>query len=299
MKVCYQWKNFGIRSQRTIAQAMKIIAKYQDEGMDLTLRQLYYRFVALGWIENKDREYKRLGSIINDARLAGLIDWNAIEDRGRSLLAPSHWENPAEIIEGCADAYAIDLWEGQDYYVEVWVEKQALESVVSTACDPLDVACFACKGYVSQSEMWRAAGRFKHHYKISEREPVIIHMGDHDPSGIDMTRDIRDRMKMFRIDTHVDRIALNMDQVTELNPPPNPAKLSDSRAEKYIREYGPESWELDAIEPANLQDLIQEAIGKYLDTEKFEARLDRQGIERKLLQQVADGWKNIVEDFEE
>lgn len=78
---------------------------------------------------------------------------------------------------------------------------------------------------------------------------VILHLGDHDPSGIDMTRDISDRLELFGADVEVKRIALNWDQIDEFTPPPNPAKLSDSRAGAYIAEYGDESWELDALEP--------------------------------------------------
>ena len=297
-KITYVPRDFGDAALTMIEQANQIITVYQAQDLVLTLRQLYYRFVADAAIPNTERSYKRLGSIINDARLAGLIDWEAIEDRGRSLNKPASWRNPGAIIDAAASSYALDLWAGQDHRVEVWVEKQALESVVGQACDPLGVPYFACKGYVSQSEMWRASLRFRE-YQRRGATPIVIHLGDHDPSGIDMTRDIADRLAIFRVPLAVKRIALNMDQVEEHQPPPNPAKLTDSRCAGYIERFGDESWELDALEPATLRDLITGAVEEHLDRDTWQAVHDQQEAERSLLQRAAERWDDIVADLEE
>lgn len=276
------------KSSVVIEQANNIIEDYAAQNLTLTLRQLYYRFVANGWIPNKQREYQRLGSIINDARLAGLIDWEAIEDRGRSLNRRSAWNSPAEIINACAKQYALDLWQGQKFRVEVWVEKQALESVIDQAARYWNCPSFACKGYTSQSAMWRAAQRFQM-YMEENQTPVIIHLGDHDPSGVDMTRDIQERLEIFGVSMIVDRIALNIDQVVQHDPPPNPAKLTDSRAKGYITQFGYDSWELDALEPATLHSLIVQTIEtQYLDKRLYEQRKAQQEQERKSLRALAE-----------
>jgi hypothetical protein len=290
-KICYVSRRFSASSLETIVQANRIIVDYQKQGLTLTLRQLYYRFVAGALIPNQQKEYKKLGSTINDGRLAGLIDWDAIEDRGRSLNDITAWSNPAEIIRAAANGYAIDLWQGQRYRVEVWVEKQALEAVIEDAAKPLACPSYACKGYVSQSEMWRAANRLKR-YERAGQTAVIIHLGDHDPSGVDMTRDIRDRLVMFGAHVQVKRIALNMDQIQQYNPPPNPAKTTDSRSMEYIAQHGEESWELDALEPAVLRSLIQKTILSYRDNTKYDLRVARQETERKQLLEVSDNWKH-------
>jgi hypothetical protein len=189
----------------------------------LTLRQVYYQLVSRDLIENSEKSYKHIGNLVNNGRLAGLIDWQAIEDRTRTLRRLSHWETPSEIVESAANQYRRDLWEGQDRYCEVWVEKDALICIVEQAASRLDCPCFSCRGYTSQSEMWGAAMRFIEKSENS-RECVLIHLGDHDPSGIDMTRDIRERLAMFGASVDVKRIALNMPQIEEYNPPPNPAK---------------------------------------------------------------------------
>lgn len=288
MKHRYINKNFRKASLALIEQANEIIETYSAEGYDLTLRQLYYQFVARDIIANRQSEYSRLGSIINDARLAGLIDWNSIVDRTRSYEALGHWDSPADILRSAANSYHIDLRSDQDEYVEVWVEKDALVGVIEKACTPLDVGYLSCRGYVSQSAMWRAAQRFKE--AESYHETTLIHLGDHDPSGIDMTRDIQDRLRMFGTSVTVERIALNMPQIEEHQPPPNPAKTTDSRYDSYIAEYGDESWELDALDPRILVELITEAVEQRTQQGFFNAQLAIQESQRKEIRKIADDW---------
>jgi hypothetical protein len=229
MKICYIEKRFSSYSKGIIKQANSIIDEYQAAGFTLTLRQLYYQFVARGLIDNQTTEYKRLGSIINDARLAGLIDWAALEDRTRNLAKHSAWSSPQQILKGAAQSYAIDMWENQPNYCEVWVEKEALNGVIQDACAEHRVPSFACRGYTSQSEQWAAGQRLA---RMAQGGQVItiFHLGDHDPSGIDMTRDNTDRLEMFiskhceGYEFHFIRLALNMDQVEKYSPPTKPGQ---------------------------------------------------------------------------
>jgi len=289
-KIDYVPKRFTTKSVQLIEHANTIIDEYLADDLKLTLRQLYYQFVARDLIPNTHREYKKLGKVVADARLAGLIDWEAIEDRTRKKEENSHWSGPASIVRACADQFAIDKWADQPFYVEVWIEKEALAGILEAACKPLDVTWFSCRGYVSLSEMWVAARRIME--RAANRKPVIIHLGDHDPSGMDMTRDIVKRMDTF-LTTHgfpalkVDRIALNYDQVEEYQPPPNPTKLSDSRADGYVEEYGYSSWELDALNPTVLIDLIQGTVTNHMDQSLFEKAQDIEHKHRAKLRKIA------------
>lgn len=289
MKQFYKDFNFRQKTREIIEQANEIIQEYAIEGYDLTLRQLYYQFVARDIIPNKQSEYKKLGSIINDARLAGLIDWESIVDRTRKQQCNSHWNNPAEIIATAAESYAIDTRADQDTYLEVWVEKDALVGVIERACQPLDVGFLSCRGYVSQSAMWRAAQRLR---RTTSIDNVILHLGDHDPSGIDMTRDIQDRLDMFNARTKVKRIALSMEQVKTYSPPPNPAKTTDSRYNSYIDEYGDESWELDALDPRVITSLIESHVNENTDQKLRDSFIEKQEVDRKKLQEISDSLKN-------
>jgi hypothetical protein len=293
MKKKFIDKNFAPATLKLIDQANNIIAEYLGAGMRLTLRQLYYQFVSRDLIANQQKEYKRLGAILSDARLAGLVDWSALEDRTRSLRGNTHWDNPGQIVRAAARTFRLDHWEGQSYRPEVWIEKEALSGVIAGICNELDVDYFACKGYVSQSEMYDAAMRLISYAKSEGQIPVIIHLGDHDPSGIDMTRDIIDRQDTFLADVEVKRIALNMDQVLTYSPPPNPAKVTDSRCAGYIEKYGRESWELDALEPKVLRRLIKDTVLEYRDEAKYREVMELEEEYKDVLARVERDWETL------
>lgn len=298
--ITYKEKTFRPASREMIQQANQIIDAYICDGFSLTLRQLYYQFVARdlfpdSWrnaagTTNNPQSYQKLGALINGARLAGLVSWLAIEDRTRNIVKQPHWNDPAEIIEASAEQYRIDKWRDQKHRVEVWVEKEALAGVIEPVCKELDVSFLACRGYVSQSEMWGASKRLS----AQGQDPVVIHLGDHDPSGIDMTRDIDDRLYMFGGTMTIDRIALNFDQVEQYEPPPNPAKMTDSRFASYAAQYGDESWELDALEPKVLAQLIRDAVAKYRDDEKYAEQLIREKEQRDKLGAIA---QDILDEY--
>jgi hypothetical protein len=282
LKILYTPRKFGKSSIAIVEQANTIIDEYAADGYDLTLRQLYYQFVSRDLLRNTQKEYKRLGSIINDARLAGLIDWDRITDRTRNLQSLSHWDSPGDIVHACAKQFRFDKWAAQPLRIEVWIEKEALAGVFERICNELDVPFFSCRGYVSQSEMWAAAQRLKAY--TPKQKAVILHFGDHDPSGIDMTRDIQDRLKLFRCRVDVHRLALNMDQVEEYEPPPNPAKATDARFNGYQSEHGDESWELDALDPPVLAALVRDWVEERRDAAAWaDSEEDEQEARKRLL----------------
>jgi hypothetical protein len=293
--------------------ANTIIEKYQAMGLILTLRQLYYQFVAHDHFEKKytlvgsrwvldmgggtinaEPNYKMLGSVINDARLAGLIDWDAMEDRTRELVQHPTWNSPQEIIKSAYHSFRRDLWERQPNYVEVWVEKDALVGVIEAACKGLRVPFFACRGYTSQSSQHEASMRLSQQIGYG-RKVTILHLGDHDPSGIDMTRDNTDRLRMFIEHTYGDtsdvfafkRLALNMDQIELYQPPPNPAKAADSRFDSYVDLYGDTCWELDALEPSVMRSLIEDEVSDLIDPDLWEEDEEREERERDWLLQLS------------
>lgn len=309
----YVPRNFSGDSLAVIEHANGICESYQGQGYDLTLRQLFYQFVSRDLLPNTERSYKRLGSIVNDARLAGLLDWRYIVDRTRNVRGGAHWKSPAEIIETAAKGFNIDKWEGQGTRVEVWIEKDALVGVLQQCCPGEDVNYFSCRGYTSQSEIWGAAQRLGKHIKAG-KNVVVIHLGDHDPSGIDMTRDIEQRLAMFIAQDvlaapaglhpeeyldelgerlTIERIALNIDQVRAYDPPPNPAKLTDSRARGYISNFGRSSWELDALEPSVLAGLVKRAVRQYRDDDLWDERVALENSERKILTATHERWPEV------
>jgi hypothetical protein len=287
-------KKFHAATVTVIEQANAIIAEYEDQGFSLTLRQLYYQFVARGLIKNTVSEYKRLGVIVNDGRLAGVIDWDAIEDRTRELERYRSFVDPADAVEETARYYCEDPWQSQSYRPEVWIEKDALIGVIEGVCSDFHLPHFACRGNVSQSEQYKAGKRFAR-YLAGGLTPIVLHLGDHDPSGLDMTRDNRERLAMFAgEEIEVRRIALNMNQVRQYRPPPNPAKETDTRFSAYVENYGTEqSWELDALAPNVIADLIRAEIEKLIDHSKWRKAEAKSRDNRAILAKASANWAKV------
>jgi hypothetical protein len=283
MKQAYQSINIRKAGLDLIEHVNRVIDDYQDAGYTLTLRQIYYQLVAGAIIENTETSYKNIGNLINNGRLAGLIDWEAIEDRTRVIRKQSAWDSPAQILQDAARAYQRNLWETQDNYIEIWVEKDALIAVVEQAANQFNCPCFSCRGYSSQTAIHDAAMRFIEKAEQG-KDCILIYLGDHDPSGLDMTRDIRERLIGFDARVDVRRIALNQDQVDLYKPPVNPAKITDSRAKEYIAKHGIHSWELDALSPEVIGGLIANAIEINLDQKRFNRAKEQQESERQALQ---------------
>jgi hypothetical protein len=299
MREAFVFKRFRESSLAVIDQANAIIDEYREKGFTLTLRQLYYQFVARDLIANKQSEYKRLGSIINDARLAGHIDWSAIEDRTRYLRHIQTYNSPRELIARAAKGYAENVWADQPYYCEVWIEKDALVGVIERVCNRWRVPYFPCRGYNSQSEQYEAGKRLDAANARGKRV-IVFHLGDHDPSGIDMTNDNRDRLRMFSASSvlTVQRLALNREQVDRYNPPPNPAKDTDSRFEEYRRQHGEHCWELDALNPEVIENLIEENIQNIINTRAFNAALRQESASENAITRVADHWSEVYDFLE-
>ena len=274
MKEKYKDINFRKSSLDRLEQINGIIQEYEKDGYDLSLRQLYYQLVSRGHIENAEKSYKSLISLVTDGRMAGLIDWDAITDRTRVLREERldyHGENvvnikrevTAALTRAIDGSFSSSVWARQLYYVECWAEKQAVEEIVERAAQQVYIPYFSARGYASATAMHEAAERFIRWRDEEDKECVLIYVGDHDCSGLDMDRDIGERLEMFGATVEIRRIALTLDQVHENNLPPNPGKETDSRFPEYQRKYGAHTWELDALSPRTLHSLIVEAVGEY------------------------------------
>lgn len=292
-KIKYIDRDFSPEVLSMIFHANKIIKEYESDGYALTLRQLFYKFVSRNILPNTERSYKNLGNWVNDGRLAGLIDWGDIQDRTRGLEARSHWGVPADIMETVSKQFMIDMWARQKYRPEVWIEKDALVGVIERVCWELDVPYLSCRGYTSQSEMWTGGQRIQEWSEEKGQVPVIFHLGDHDPSGKDMSRDIVKRLNLFAGEVELIRLALNIEQVQRFKPPPNPTKVTDSRSSAYIAEFGRECWELDALEPKFMVALVRTAVEALIDKKIWKQDEARLADCRKRLATVAQNWDDV------
>ena len=332
-------KRFNPVHLEVIATANQILRDYAAQGYDLTLRQLYYQFIAKdafpdAWLrvvggqhagklatqvakkhgeealsgvqltKNSQKNYDMLGDIVSDARLAGKLDWHAIVDRTREIQTWSTHDSPAEAFRQALQYYQIDPWENQPKQIEIWVEKEALASVIERVAQKWLCPYLSCRGYISQSSAFQAFERIEERLETTGQETHILHLGDHDPSGVDMTRDNDDRLDLFLSGVNmsgctVDRIALNMDQVEQYSPPPSPAKITDSRCESYVAEFGEDSWELDALEPSVLEALMTDRINEVIDHDEWQAAKRKLRADKAQMQSLIEQLEANDEDEEE
>ena len=276
MRERFSDQEFNEAQTAVIDWADQVCRDYMAQGYTISIRQLYYQGVSANRFPNTEAEYKKLVKLITDARTAGLIDWDAIVDRGRFMVKGRTWDKPADSLRAAADAFQIDRWEDQPIHLICMVEKQALEGIMIPVCSKWQVPFYANKGYSSASTMYEAGKRLQSK-RVDGKKIVVIYSGDMDPSGLDMGEDVSRRLRMFSTGpVEVRRIALNMKQIAQYNPPENPAKMSDSRAKAYVAQYGNSSWELDALRPDVLADLVDRNIQAVLDHSRWDRACERE-----------------------
>lgn len=324
----YKDKKFKPNSRVLIREMQQVIENYKQQGYKLTLRQAYYQLVSKNIIANSEKSYKTLGKLVSDGRLAGRLDWDIIEDRVRVPKRPPQYRDLKALVNAAIWSYRLPRMDAQDEYVELWVEKDALAGVLAPIANRYHAVLMVNRGYSSQSAMMEAAQRIDDACRNENGEPyrdaTILYLGDLDPSGEDMVRDIDERLVMFleggydidharelsdrgenvgdahfmspsgqvldksgyTVPLHVEKLALTMAQVEEYGPPPNPTKLSDTRAKNFIAKYGHTSWEVDALPPNILTDLIETRFEELLDMEAMQIIKDQEHEDIDFLRSV-------------
>ena len=311
IKVKYQvdkgkYEYWEIKANHLYTYTKQIVDAYMKQGIKLSNRQLYYRLVGHDLIPNYIEIYKRFCKFLTDLKYGGYIDWDVIEDRGRVAKRKSQWDSVEDLIDSAVSSYRLPRWQDQDNYLELYCEKEAMESVLRPIADKYHIYFGYNKGYSSSSTMYDIAKRVDRQL-LKQKIVVLLYLGDHDPSGLDMVRDVRERIMEFLMawrygidnddpdyprwrteewledNFFVEHIALTKEQIAKYNPPPNPAKIKDPRAKDYIAEHGKISWELDSLEPEVLMELTENAILEWLDVDKYNAWIKQEKEESKAL----------------
>lgn len=232
------------------------------------------------------------------AREQGDVDETRIEDRSREFLGgDSRFNNVEDSLTytfetflNSPDNYTRKVWSNQQQYVIIWIEKDALSRVVSEEANKYRVTTCPSRGYASYTYIKEALAR------LPEDKPfTILHFADHDPSGLDMTRDVANRFfKYSGREMAVERVALNYDQVQHYHLPSNPTKRADPRTENYIAKYGDECWELDAIEPTELQRIVLDAILGHIDRNPWSETVDQILHERQEMRTMFSSIRDLL-----
>ena len=239
-------------------------------------------------IPNEERAYQNLSRLVSDARLAGLVDWNAIEDRIRVPRKAAEWNSPKGLMDSALNSYRLPRWEDQPYQIELWVEKDALAGVLQPLSNTRHITLMVNRGYSSQTAMHDAYSRMREAYSQG-KTCTILYLGDQDPSGEDMVRDISERLNdLYGTPVVIKKLAITPEQVATYNPPPNPAKMSDTRAAKFVEEFGYNSYEVDALPPNVLVQIINNAVDEYVNQDLMDEVIEREERDKVLIREAAN-----------
>jgi len=287
-----------------IENSLNIIPQY-EKGI-LTLRGLHYQLVALG-MTNNELHYKKVISAMTKARWDSLVPFDTFSDHDRKMESKTEYVE-IDLDEAVGDAkdairnwmrnFWRSHWENQPNYVEVLIEKKALQGVFKGPCDENRVGLGACKGYPSLTFLNNAFKRYKDAV-WSGKYVVVLYFGDHDPSGDDIPRSMAENLKKLGMDPltfEIRRIALNKDQAIEWELPPAPAKKTDSRTKKWT---GIGQVELDAVKPDKLQELCKDAIAETFDRDIWiRLKTEEQEQKTEYRSRLKDFVDNIGDEFE-
>jgi len=277
-----------VKYERLVSEVNAVLHEYD---VALTLRQLFYQLVSRHVFANTESNYKHLSRVLVKAREQEDVDAARIEDRSRQVLGQGDWgyESPESFLSnverGLKEAwkrFSLTLWEDQPLQVLVALEKDALSRLVSAVAGDFRMKTFPTRGYGSYTYVNEIAQECH-----GSKPIVLLYLGDYDPSGLDIQRDLERRLKRYGAeDFEIDRVALTLEQIQSYQLPPIPAKTSDPRLARFIADTGgSDVVELDALPPNILQDVVRNTILHHIDMEKWNARVEHIHEEKEKLRQ--------------
>jgi hypothetical protein len=247
----------------------------------MTCRQLFYLLVNEGAIEKTEREYKgTVCRLTAKMRLEGIIPFHAISDNTRWMRKPETYSSLSAALSETVATYRRAIWEKQNAYVEIWLEKDALAGVLVDVTDKWDVPLMVTRGFASLSFLHSAAQTIR-----SKGKPAFLYyFGDYDPSGLEISRVVERRIREFapEIDVTFKRVAVTEDQIAAMSLPTRPTKKTNPRSKTFRGE----SVEVDAIAPAVLRGMVEECITQHIDHDAYTRLMEIEEQERQTLSDI-------------
>lgn len=259
------------------AQLFAIVA----EQAPMSVRQVFYQAETRGLVPKTEAAYKNVVCrLLTKMRLEGELPFDWIADGTRWMRKPTTFGSLEHAIGNVVSTYRRALWDNQDAYIEVWIEKEALAGVVVDVTAEWDVPLMVTRGYPSISYLYSAAENME-----AEHRPCFVYyFGDLDPSGVDIARNVEERLIEFApsADLTFERVGVTAEQVALWDLPTRPTKRTDTRA----RGWQGGSVELDAIPPATLRQLVEDRILEHVDLDAYNVVRTAERDERDLLERL-------------
>ncbi len=273
-------------SKATIELRDTIIDILTTDAGPWTVRQVFYACSVRDAVEKTEGGYRQVQRQVLLMRREELIDYSTIADNTRWMRKPTTFNSLDAWVERSISTLRLDLWRDNDVRVEVWLEKDALAGVLYDVTAKWHVPLMVTRGYSSESFAYGAADNIND----DERTTHIYYLGDFDPSGVNAAEDLEGRLRGFLDDEDqlvFERLAVTPEQIEEWKLPARPTKTTDTRYRDFTRRFGNvESTELDAIKPANLRELVENAILQHVDVDQLEHIVQEQKEARALLKQT-------------
>lgn len=274
---------FRAKNQSLQREAVVILEREQP----MTLRSLFYRCVSAGFLSNSQQEYKRLGSVMTRLREARQVPFAWIVDHVRATLKPSSWSGLADFGDTVRRAYRKDLWAGMPHHIEVFVEKDAIAGTIQPVTAEYDVALQVCRGYASLSFV----GEIAEQWKEIEKPVYAYYVGDFDPSGFDIERDLKEKLKRYSgREFYWSRLAVRDEDFALHDLIALPVKASDNRARNFRAAHGDACAEVDALPPTELRARVRSAIEGHIEQDRWEKLQRTERLERQTILDLVGQW---------
>jgi len=274
-----EWKS----TTGLIERAAEILA----EESPMTVRQLFYRLVSAGAIQNIRNDYQKVSAALTKARNDGRVDFALIVDRSRPEYRPNVFDDAAQYAKVVRRSYRKDYWQSQPERCEVWCEKDAVVGSIQVLTDELGVTVRVARGFLSTTRAFELArsigGR-------SEKPMTAFYLGDHDPSGRLIETDLAERIRAYGAKFTIKRLAIHAADIAAFRLPPLRVKESDSRAASFLRRYSNRCVELDALPPTELRRRIREAVENLIDQELWDRAVKVEKAELASIQEIVTRW---------
>lgn len=287
--------------EELLAECHRIVQEHYDIDIELSLRGVYYALVGEGLIKpdakegegsaaDRRRNYRRIGETIVEAKEAGDFPLGWLRDELRipkegQITACSvdvtHGEREAaEWLRNLPEwAIEVDRWYGQPKLVLLVVEKDALVGTVKRPVEDLKVPFFCLRGYPSWTgvyswfEQVAELAEAVEEWETPPEETVVLYVGDHDPDGVFIPEAMQNIVASMEVSTGRDllpnmrweRVALTAEQALDIGAPSMGVKMSSSRAPRYVRKFGHDAWETEAMPARQLRALVEDTIRGHFD----------------------------------
>lgn len=274
-------------TKRLIDAALSILEREQP----MTIRQLFYRLVSIGEIQNSLRFYQRVSRVMTKAREDRRCPWGWIVDRSRPAYQPSVWANPSGYAEAVKRSYRKDYWASQPVHVEVWTEKDAIIGAIEEVTEEFGVTVRVYRGFQSTTRVNEIASILR----STDKPNIVFFLGDHDPSGRCIEDEGYGRLgKHGSGEFELKRLAIHKEDIQRFGLPPLRVKPTDSRTRGFLREYGPDCVELDALPPSELRRRLRDAITAAIDAEKWNRAIQVEKAELASIIATVNKWPTIT-----